>query len=179
MRHAPRRPEARMQVTHSHIQPHRTTDTLSYTSQGLYLFLPRRVYTFLRQEVVSKGLSGRYSLRRIQLQTPRQEKNSLGLTRFEIFFASTDVLGPACRPHDDFFPREPLLTDAWDGGLEERAMEKRTLSYPSSPADGRNLDHGFDVVGGIKKGEAFREDGQEDDAGGPDVDLGRLAGAFQ
>lgn len=58
-------------------------------------------------------------------------------------------------------------------------MEKRTLPHLVRPEDGRDLDHGFHVVGGIEEGEAFGEDGQEDDARGPDVDFGRLAGAFQ
>lgn len=58
-------------------------------------------------------------------------------------------------------------------------MEKRTAFHPLLPEDGCDLDHGFDVVGGIEEGEAFGEGGQEDDARGPDVDLGRLACAFE
>lgn len=50
----------------------------------------------------------------------------------------------------------------------------------AAPAeDAGDLDHGVDVVGRVEEGEAAGEDGEEDDAGGPDVDLGRLGGAFE
>ena len=58
-------------------------------------------------------------------------------------------------------------------------MEKRTLSHPLSPEDCGYLDHGVDVVGGIEEWKASGEDGQENDASGPDIDLGCLACAFQ
>ena len=45
--------------------------------------------------------------------------------------------------------------------------------------DAGDLDHGVDVVGGVEEGEAARQEGQQDDAGGPDVDLGGLRGAFE
>lgn len=45
--------------------------------------------------------------------------------------------------------------------------------------DGCDFDHGFDVVGRVEEGEAFGEDGEENDAGGPHVDFGGLGRAFE
>ena len=42
-----------------------------------------------------------------------------------------------------------------------------------------DLDEGLDVVGAVEEGEALAEDGEQDDARGPDVDLGRLLGALE
>ncbi len=45
--------------------------------------------------------------------------------------------------------------------------------------DAGDLDGGVDVVGGVEEGETACEQGEQDDAGGPDVDLGGLGGAFE
>ena len=58
-------------------------------------------------------------------------------------------------------------------------MQNRAILHALEPEDGRNFDDGFDVVGRVEEGESLREDGEEDDAGGPDVDLGGLGGAFE
>ena len=45
--------------------------------------------------------------------------------------------------------------------------------------DAGELEHGVDVVGRVEEGEAAGEHGEEDDAGGPDVDGGPLGGALE
>lgn len=45
--------------------------------------------------------------------------------------------------------------------------------------NGRNLDHGLDVIRRVEEGEATREDSQENDTDAPNVDLGRLLGALE
>ncbi len=58
-------------------------------------------------------------------------------------------------------------------------MEVGTGLHSTDAEDGGDLDHGFHVVGGIKEREAFGEDGEQDDACGPDVDFGALFSAFE
>ena len=58
-------------------------------------------------------------------------------------------------------------------------MQQCARFHLALPPDGSDLDHGFDVVGGVEEREAAGEDGQEYDAGGPDVDFGGLLGAFE
>ena len=58
-------------------------------------------------------------------------------------------------------------------------MEGRARAHAAFPEDGAKFDEGVNVVGGVEEGEAAGEEGEEDDARGPDVDLGGLGGAFE
>ena len=58
-------------------------------------------------------------------------------------------------------------------------MQQGAGAHAPFAEDGRDLDHGVDVVARVEEGEALREHGQQDDAGGPDVDLARLRGALE
>lgn len=58
-------------------------------------------------------------------------------------------------------------------------MQQGTISHLLLPEDRSDLNQRVDVVCGIEKGETLAEDGEQDDADRPDVDLGRLRRAFQ
>ena len=75
--------------------------------------------------------------------------------------------------------REPPLPNRWDRAVEHGAVQKSAIPHALLPEDRRDLDDGFDVVGRVEEGEALCEDGEEDDACGPDVDFRGLGGAFQ
>ena len=75
--------------------------------------------------------------------------------------------------------REPLVPHRRDTALEHAAVQDRTVAHPLYAENGRDLDDGFDVISRVEEGKALREDGEEDDAGGPDIDFGGLGGAFE
>lgn len=58
-------------------------------------------------------------------------------------------------------------------------MRPRTHLHALLAEDAGDLDHGVHIVGGVEEGEAASQQGEEDDARGPDVDLGGLRGAFE
>ena len=58
-------------------------------------------------------------------------------------------------------------------------MEQRARFHLPLTPDRGDLDHGFDIIGGIEEWESAGEDGQEYDARGPDVDFGGLLCAFE
>ena len=74
---------------------------------------------------------------------------------------------------------EALIPDRGDVAVEHASVQDGAMLHALEPKDAGDLDNRLDIVGGVKEGEALGQDGQEDDAGGPDVDFGGLGGAFK
>ncbi len=75
--------------------------------------------------------------------------------------------------------RKPLVPHRRDTALKHAAVQDCTVPHALHTENGRDLDDGFDVVSRVEKGETLREDGEEDDASGPNVDFWGLGGAFE
>ena len=144
---------------------------------ALFLFLAAFILIQLRadKEIMLQRLLGRQAPVRIQFEQFLQKRNGLqlGLAQRPLFLAST------AGPDDDALEREALLADGLDVGLEDGAVHGGAGLHALLAEDAGDLDHGVDVVGRVEEGEAARQQGQQDHARGPDVDLGGLRRAFE
>ncbi len=127
------------------------------------------------KEVMIQGLLRTQPLLGIELQQALQKGNRLTLGPTQ----GTLLLVATAGPHHDPLQREALLADGLDVGLEHGAVHGGAHLHALPAEDAGHLDHGVDVVGGVEEGEAARQQGQQDHARGPDVDLGGLRRAFE
>lgn len=134
----------------------------------------------LLQERMRQRLLGTDPPVRIQVQTPLQEPHGQHLlVRQRLLGAVLPAVVPARRPQDDLLEREARAADRRDRALEDGAVQVRARLHALGAKDGRDLDHGLDVVGRVEEGEAPREDREQDHARRPDVDLGALVGTLE
>ncbi len=160
--------------------PHHITsgslDHLSTSCTGVSTLQPFvLIQVRLDKKVVIQRLLGTEPLLRIQLQQALQELNGLSLRPTQ----RTLFLLPATRPDDDPFERKPLLANRLEVRLEHGPVHRGADLHPLLAEDTGDFNHGVDVVGGVEEREAAGEESQKDHAGRPDVDLGRLRGAFE
>lgn len=119
----------------------------------------------------------RDSLPWIELQTKFQEVDALHHIRLDLLslvrFHGRD------RPLYNLLQGVPLVAYGGQGAFEHGAVLQGTIPHLLLSEDRSDLDQRVDVVCGVEKRETLAEDGEKNDADGPDVDLGRLRSAFQ
>lgn len=145
--------------------------------QIIHIILIHLLLDLLRQKVARQRLPRRDPLLRIQLQTNLEEIDALHDLRVNLL----PLIRPRARdgPLHDLLQQKPFFPDAGQRALEHGAVQLRASLHALLPEDGGDLDDRVDIVRRVEKGEALAQDGEEDDAGGPDVDFGRLSGAFE
>lgn len=63
--------------------------------------------------------------------------------------------------------------------FERNAVQLTGQFHSPGPKKRSDLDHGLDVVGAVEEGKTAGEDGEQNDASGPNVKLGGLLGALE
>lgn len=129
---------------------------------------------------MTQSLLGTNPSRGVQIHAPRQELHGLLLLcRERAGGAVAAAVAAAGGPEHDLLEGEALGGDGGDGGVEHAAVQLAGEAHALAAEDGGDLDHGLDVVGAVEEGEALAEHREQDHAGRPDVDLGRLLGALE
>jgi hypothetical protein len=88
------------------------------------------------------------------------------------------LLLSATSPDDDLLKTKSLIADGFDGGFEDLAVHGGYGLHFLPAEDAGHFDHGVDVICAVEEGESAGQEGEQDDAGGPDVDFCGLIGAF-
>lgn len=122
-----------------------------------------------------EGLIGINSPTRIELQTPCQkiQGNELVIGEGPLLLIANST------PHDDFSEIKATRANGGDIDIKYAAVELTCLAHALVAKDGGYLNHGVDVIGRIEEWKASGQDGQQDHAGGPDVNLCGLFCAFE
>lgn len=153
---------------------HNSCLTLQEDIHIFFIALPYWVHT-QPQKVMLQCFLGTNPLGGVQLHAPGQKVDRQLLVLVKWLFS----IVASGAPQDNLAQTEAGLWNGGDIRLESGAVDLSSELHPPGAKDGGNLNHGLDVVGAVEEGEAAGHDGEEDDAGGPDVELGGLLGALE